>query len=438
MTALYTVHIALGDEDVYGLQEFDLDHSPATPSGPAHVSDGINVLAGLRFGWSMPSDALYPLQPNAMTAAFAITIPDFVDAPWMSEGAPVSVKVDILGVQFASFHGRVTDALAKPRDKRPGVTLSIAAVDYTVDPGEWNYVGVISTGGDDDELMESIWDVTDLGDFPAWPTLPSPVLASNVANVRGTIDEVLLTTGQGTDATIFEIPAEWGDTTPMVRAIFAPVIAPNGRPPESGPRWAFDPLWRETPAPALVIDANRLERGSLSWGRNKRTQPNRITVVGGTPIGETSPVAEVSETNPFGARGWGPDVAASLSIVSLNATRVADVLAYYLPPFPTRGWALPTVRWHLTKERDDDDLETFLAGLPSNLFPRWDLDEGDAERSAYCQRLVELVNVVDDLNPYADDTYPDIVAPLSGIQLTIQGGEITLDLTLRHLQGEPE
>lgn len=435
---LYSVSIALGDGADYGLGVWTLDHQPAVDGAPAKVTDGVRVLDGVRFAWSHPDSPLWPLQPNAMTAALALTVPDFDDEPWMEEGAPVAIVVDVLGVEKFRFAGRLTDGTAVGRTGRTGVTLSIVAVDYTVDPGEWTEVAAIPNGGVDRVLLTNLWAVTDLGDFPTWPTPDSNVAGLNVGDVRGTIDDVLLTTCHGTYDTPPDPPVEWAADSSPVRTIFAPQIDPaTGRPPTTGPRWAFDHVWNNAPAPRLTIDASRIDKGALTWARNKRTQPSILTVIGGTPTGDSEPVGTLADFAPFAVRKWGVDVGNKLDTVTIDITRVAEILYYYLPTQPDRGWALPAVRWHLTRNRTDDEVAALLVALPDTLFPRWDLPEGDPDRAAYCQRLVELTGIATDLNPYSADPYPNIVAPLAGCVLTIQRGHIVLDLTLRHLHGAP-
>lgn len=427
---LYRVTIALGDDGPYApRQSWTLDHDPAG----GLVTDGLHVLDGLSTGWSAPESPIGPLlQPNPMTAALAITVPDLseADAPWMGEGSPVAITVALLGTVKCRFYGRLTDASATPRPGRTGVTLSIIAVDYTVDPGEWN--GVIDSGpvaAIDRDVLESLFETSStLGDFPPWHTTPAAAYSTEFVNVPATIAEMLFSTaapGPG-------VPGGWGPTT-GVRQIFAPLIDPTtGTPPTVGPRWAFDLLWNDQPAPRLVVDANRVERSSLTLVRNKATQPTILTLTGRAILED--PVPTATGTTPFGARPWGPEVALELNTPSADSDRVADNLAYYLPSRPERGWRIPTLRWQLTRERDDDDLAAVLADLPDNLFPRWDLDDADPDRAAYYQRRVEVLNVPDDINPYADDAHPEIVAPLAGVDLTIAGGHIALDLTLRHLQ----
>lgn len=416
----------------------------------AKVDDSLAVLDGLRFGWSVPDGWLYPAQPNPMTAALAFTMPDFQDEDWMVEGTEVAIRVFLSedhrddDLAHFSFFGRVTDDGARPRvtgdgwRKRPGVFVSLNAVDYTIDPLEAvpdvPPIAIVNPSTDADWMALGLWPNVggSLGLPPTWTTTPSSVFVpqGQKFGTRQFIDTVLLGALTNAGAT-----SRW-------RAIFAPQVDPITKrlTPTTGQTWAFDRVMRD-PHTVLEIDADHLTRSSLTWGRNKATLPSLLTATGlpDDPAGFPDFIVPVTVANPSAARPH-TQVIETLDTWVNNPARLSDVADFYLhdevivttPAGPVtgsvRGWTLKTVTWVLTRETADT-----LAALPLDLMPRWDVDQNgpDATQRASCySRAVQINNLGHDLQPYDADALTGLLA---GMDLTISRGEITLDLTFRNL-----
>jgi hypothetical protein len=384
--------------------------------GDGVLADEDEVLDSLSFGWSMP-EGLWPLQPDPMQASLAINVPDFTsDIAALVEGDVCTIEVSLIGDEpfptiygdTCAFHGRITDLRAVPRSKREGVTLSIAAVDYTVDLAElpqWAPTSVFEI----EDLLAQLWSERMSSAFPTWPGPfefgnpdidPSP----DLQDVPTRIEQQLL---QAT-API--------DVTRTHRLILAPYIDPDTHTLDTGQEWTFDRVYKPPNTDPFVIRCSRIEKDSLEWLYSKESWPTLIEVNG---PGNT-------ETATHGAAK--PRIA-RIAVDLVDSADVEAVADFYLPDPTPSAWRVNTFRFHATRGSGIDDDE-----FPSVLFPIWILAPDTPERSSCYGQVIELADVPWHMNPLAPDDDPPettVTGRLTGASVTVAGGHVVFDFQLR-------
>lgn len=401
MVTTYTVDVTIGA------------HSWTFERAEGEVEDTFTVLDGLTFGWSMPA-GLGPQQPDPMIAAAVLSVPEFLAAADIDQGTPVALEVrfdpDAEDPTFA-FYGSITDATAQPRQlPLPGVTLSLIAVDYTVDPGDledWSYGSVgFAVKGYAQLLTQLFADRPALGALPTWPLAdtngPTVGTSDSAASVLDTIRSVLMVSV---------------DEFSTRRVILAPLIA-DGLP--SIPRYAFDQVLKE-PASSWDIHVNNIDRRTLKWKRNRRRLFNTLEATGADGDGPLSVLVS-----------W-PDagnkvITERLTTISGEVGQLEDVADFYLPsPDDAGSWALDQFTILLSETLDD----TALVALPLDLMPRWNLAQLELARSSCYSKYVTVSGLSADLNPFADS--PVLRGVLDAATVTINGGNVSLETRLRRL-----
>lgn len=403
---------------------------------PEEAEDDLLVLDGLRMGWSMP-EGLWPDQPDPMTAAFALTVPDARDIYGLAEGDPVAIEVtmhpDDTDPTF-TFYGRLTDLRAVPRGgKRPGVTLSTVAVDYIPDLAEledWRYTGVPIGGPFNieeylgDAYMTGLWPSRPaLGDFPPWPDVltygfnvgATVVEPNELKPVREHID--------------FHLRQLVTLTLAEARLIIAPNIDPVTRRPDTDQPWAFDVVHKVPVASPFVIPKAQVVTNSITWQFQKGNGPTRVEVVGFNNDPDTLVYAEHA-----GSRHVVEQVEASFNDATYAADHAQEVADFYLPPSDVSRWRVETFRYQLTKHTLED-LEGFYQGL----FPRHAMTVAVPEdnRGACYGHPITIPDLPGHLNlltptPGEEEEMDiNITGRLAGAELTVSGRQVALDLQLR-------
>lgn len=421
----YSVLIQLGDPA-------DTQESwTVTHTGDPHAADDLAPISGLRFGWDMPSGQLWPVQPSPMSATFAFNVPDFTDLSWITPDIPVAIEVKLhsAGPVVFAFYGRLTDAKAKPRPLKTGVTLSCAAVDYTIDLARARYTGLLDTGLEFD-LLEDWFDANpDLFGtvFPAWPIPPIGLGTGVIVTPPGRPfrDLVSAVLAQAISAAM-PVPAGLGGGYDGALAILAPYIDPATRLPRTTQPWVFDLAFKHAHT-LLEIPASLLERPSLNYTQNKIQAPDIVQVTnvngvpweefgdGGTwriPSGLENRVEIATVTNDFPADG----------------TRTAQIAAFYTRDdfANVRPWTADSIRYLL----DQVDPAEFASTFPTTLMPRWTETEADTDRYACYGTFLEMTGVPDHTKP---DQGQDLVGLISGVEFSLAGGRPSLEITFRHL-----
>lgn len=414
MTAAWQVAIAVGEHS--WLIEQDLEEEV----GRADAT----VLDDLRFGWAMAGNP-YPAQPDAMSAEFSLSLPNFVDYGDLAKGDPVAITVSVPagGVVAASFYGRVTDLTAKPRDTKEdedddGVTLDVVAVDYTVDPAEHRVppgpavipgdgifeYDVLQTGffnGYGDVLPGDVDGIPDLWTSPTDVEVPEPFLLEQRARLQ-----------------VAAVLAQAVNTTTGTRMILSPLIA-FGELPSSGRLFTLDtiqPYPDRDDAYDVLIDADTVDL-AIAWTQVKGDAPDRVLVTYGESNLQTV-ATRSGATEPY------VDIALQLQLNDDETTRADEIAGYYLPVDDLDNqWQVKSITWFVDQLDEDE-----LAAFPATLFPQWTAAEGDPDRSAcYCQRIW-VHNVEPTVQPYS-------VGPFSGLQVgataRIRDGLLSIDLALR-------
>jgi hypothetical protein len=409
-------------------------HSWSLVETEGEVTDGIRVLAGLQFGWTVPKNGLWPAQPDPMTASFAVNVPYFADIADVGEGDPVVIKVraDEEGDVIASFYGNVTNRRATPRPRRLGVTYSIVAADYTVQVSE-----LPSTAGTDlgaglftDNVVPDISEGTfpfvhavDLLDWVWVHHLPGGVDVTGLY----TSDDVSMFVPVGSDIRpyIDNLLVQLVNGGSLTRMILAPYVDEDGNlaPAASGRYFTLDTLQAGTvvdfigrPGTAtdsLVFAASAIERNQLAWNAAKGVNPGRVQVTG---FGNDSSSGTVQDT-PYQA---GTPGAGTVSIPSqLDDGADAIALAIFYANWLWSPWQIDDLTLLVT----DADL-----AVPVGLFPDWALDEGDPGRASCYTQAVTLTGVQTSLTPDGTDTTTGV---LMGAQCRITSGRLYIDLSLR-------
>lgn len=379
------------------------------------IPDTIEVLAGMAFGWAMPQ-GIGPVQPDPMTATLAINVPSFADVADIHLGGDVAIEVrfdETAPLPLFAFYGRVTDVQAAHRSGRTGVTLSIAAVDRTVDLADVEAWALPSpdTAARGLGVLESLWDDrTELGALPDWPILP----------VDGPLVAVTATPKSPLEA-VKEILLVSVDESGSGRLILAPYIGTDGLPDPTQP-YTFDVIAKPNDAHPWEISAGVVERSSLKWVRNRRgVRGNTIEVSGGPDV---SPVVDRvgGIVEKF--------ITERLSTICNDQDELQIVADFYFdPPAEENTWAVEFVNV-LTRVLD----ETELADIPGDLFPQWRTALGEPERSSCYGMPVHIAGVPVTENPCGAIA---IDGSLCGASVSVAGGNVTLSTTVRRTVPTP-
>lgn len=376
----------------------------------ADAADEDRVLDGLRIGWSMP-EGLWPQQPDPMTASLALNVPDFTsDVHDLTEGDQCAVAVYLVDddglheTMTTTFYGRITDLKAVPRPNRPGVTLSIAAVDYIVDLAELDpWAPAPGATWDAPTFLAQLWDDRIASDFPTWD-------ASLGANA---IDPAL-DNRKVSEVIAFELVQNIGTTLgePTHRAIIAPYIDFSTGTLDATQEWAFDMVYKESSEPAYEIPCAKVERQSLTWLYSKQTGPNSVFVTGEH--------VQASAAHP----GILHRRTATIEVTLEDSPE--PVAEFYLPDPDPSGWRISTFRFLATRGGIDID------DAPVALFPSWTLSPGSPDRSSCYGRPIVVTGVPNDRNPLATGAgVSDIGGRLTAATVTVQAGHMAFEFQLR-------
>lgn len=406
----YLVTIAAGD------LTWTIDSTAA-----AEHSDSTRVLDQLSIGWTMPRGSLWPQQPDPMSASFAINVPDFSGpASELAEGDPCAVTVEITDGPTYAIHGRITDLQAVPRPgKRPGVTLSVALVDYGPDlaqKGGWAFtpgVGATVTIG---YVLDRLWDDHALGIRPPIAEYDPALVSYPVGEAKAVTEwiETLLRSWL-----INPLDPEQG------RLVVAPNIDPGTGQPDADQPWAFDLVYRNGNATGdayYIVGSQFFQTDTLVWKYDKNAGPSTVEVSYGTG-GETIASAAIVIPAPRIERveTWLDDTEGALA---------SQLAAFYCPDDLSSAWRIETVR--LLVDRLDPGQ---LIQLQNELFPQHHVPAPSTARSACYGRAVLISDVAAHRTPIepASSSYPyvDVGGRLVGATLAISSGRIALDLQLR-------
>lgn len=430
------------------------DHYWTEQTMKGEVDDETRILAGLSVGWSL-NGTLYPAQPQPMTATLSVNLPAFTDGSDLLEGDVAAIEIyladdDWVGpapaglplLPMVSFYGRITDLKAKPRSlngsdpaavARPGVTLDVVAVDYTVDVAEappypvsdgsasvdaWSVLDTLWSHACGGSLHSTglWWGGTEAGSA-IWPQ-------TGWINSRAVIDQILL---------------EEIDVPGSQRMIMAPLVPNSLRdyaagvplvggvgPGElhAGRAFTLDTVGVPGDGVDEVVAASVIRR-DIGWTQVKGDDPNVATVsyqyAGAT---ETLNVYATGAVAPFTFQPITLDIEDDVT-----GTVAAQVGAFYVgDPVNDDDWQIDAV--------------TILPHLISGpdlifpvLFPHWELDERPAAesvaRAACYSRRIEITGIRPDLVPFTETAIRGV---LFGASVVIENGKPAVTLTLRRMR----
>jgi hypothetical protein len=417
-------------------------HTWSIDQADGAAPDDIRPLAGMSFGWTVPRDGLWPVQPDPMQASLALNVPYFNDVADIAEGDPVAIEVraDSAGDVVASFYGDVSTRRATPRADRLGVILSIVAVDSLVK----GITELPSTIGTNDGAFDSSNVVLDLSggtsaflhavDLLDYIWVHRLAGGVDLTGLTYTNDDVAMYAPQGSDirAYIDLVLVQLVNISDLTRMVLSPNIDPaTGQvaAAASGRYFTLDTIQASrvvdlvgrpgSDAAPLVFQASAFNRDQLAWNAAKGTTPARIQITG---FGNDGTASTEQET-PYVAGSPGAGTVALASQLADGADAIALATFY-----ANQLWA----PWQV------DDLTLLVTDrevdVPVGLFPQWTLPENDPGRaSCYVQR-VTLTGLQSNLTPDGTDTTTGV---LVGATCRITGGRLYLDLSLHTVPADP-
>lgn len=415
----YHVDIAIFTDDTEDV-ETPTDLSWSLTQSAGETPDEIVVLAGLEFGWSAPAEGLWPVQPNPMACSLAINVPDFSDISVLDgDTLSVEVKADTDGDIIARFYGNVTDWKASNRDGRPGVTLSLVAVDPMAGLNE--LFGIPFPEGSfpdfhEENIVSVLWgafggadDVSDLWTSPArfvWPdsfAMGDPVNALTV--VRGLLLQAVNVTSQS-------------------RMIVSPNIGASGAvhsDPSSGRSFTLDTISSDPevssgvdpgddPPPPFEPPANAVRRDAITWTSATGQNPGLIVAAGYGGDAANRVLAPVAGST---------NRAIATVPVTCNDEPEAQDTADFYAAVAFDQWQIDGVTIEVTRKD---------VTVPADLFPNWKAAEGAIERAACYSRHILISGIDPTRTP---DGTGVIAGHLVGATCRIANGALALDLAIR-------
>lgn len=426
------------------LAGYDWSFDLTTPPGD-HV-DELTVLAGLDMSWSMSGD-LWPVQPDPMRAQVTVNVPDFADAelagtPEEPDRLDITVrKGGAAGTVVAYFAGDVTDHSAVTRRGRPGVFVSVVAVDYTVrrktfPPAVDLFLAVPGAGSGPInalELLRHVWAQPSAGHGEAGATIDQNIFSTLVSlhsvSIAGTPIDGLSDVSAVVDQLLLQEVDPAGG-----RLIVSPLVDADGylygRNTHSttvgyeGQIFTLDPIALDDLdllSSKLTIPGSAVETDSLKWSN---VRAGMIDTVGASGWGgESSNLVKKpawsSSTTGVAAGLTNPVVPVTLE----NAADAAEVATFYADLARWDPWQVDVLRVPVTRSGLD---------FPGTLWPRHDQPVMTGLRSdPYCS-----VVVVDGLDGTRGSTrtpngFDEIRGLLMGCRLTIDQADVDVELSLR-------
>lgn len=401
--------------------------------------DQPQVLDDLRFSWAMPAGGIWPDQPAAMPADLSLSLPAFYDYSDIVRGCRLSIEL-LLGDDedlqpFATYYGRITDATASPRNTQPdvddtGVILDLTGIDYTVDTLEVPTLPLIDpTPGaifDEVSAVQAGFGACCGGYLPTTLGGPWPD-AWTSQNINCVSPEQQLLSPRGLiDAVLRQ--AVLPEDGPPVRMILAPLIDVAGQLPD-GRAMTLDPVSNSTDlsSPTFTVDGDSVDVG-VKWTSIKGQKPDYV----GAVFGEGRQVYPNPVVPPGPQPDWAKRVVSTDVVTFYPYDAGYFVYANGVAEFYGRDnssddpWTLDTVRVFLDTLTSEQ-----VAELPLTLFPRWDLDELDPDRSACYATTVRITNIEPSTMPIYYGPGTQVTAKVTGAELRLVDGRPELTLSLR-------
>lgn len=368
-------------------------------------TDEITVLSGLRLGWAIPNKIIWPTQPDPQVASFQLNAPSFDDVAAIVRGGDIEIQVQAMtsGPVIASFYGVVTDLRAVVRPGRPGVFVSVAAVESILELAEfsWRPVAVgFPAGYDTFTALEALWDdagVTPPLDVDLWTATGAQLGSMNV----------------GANTSILDFVKDILDQSPNAAADTRMILAPL-----TYHSYTLDTIRCSPPAfEAFVLDStSKVIRESFQWATAKGMAP-AIVVVESVNNGGAGGFPGVVTT----AQAGSPDSTRENLGINVNTSGQLDDVAAFYSSHTADRWQPSALKIPVTRAGIGDL-------IPTGLFPDWSLPEGDAERANCYARDIVLFDVDTTVTPAGGEA---IEGSLTGAELNIINGDLDIALTIR-------
>jgi hypothetical protein len=402
-----------------------------TITGPTsdEVSDTPAVLDGLRFGWRLPQNGIYPDQPEAMSAEWSLNVPAFADYADIARGDEVAIELEAAGYDYAAFYGRITDAKARPRDQGDesagGVIIDCAAIDYTADPVE-EYVTPPGPAVLPAPIYE--YDTLQRAFFNAFgAVLPGdadglPDYWTSRADINVPEEFYLNAKPAEQIAVILRQAVSW-----TTRMILSPRIGSNGHLNDVRAFTIDTIVTHPSTDPDWTVDASAVSM-DVTWKQVKGEAPDRVVATFDYPDGAGGTTTREVVATRAGAAWPYIDVPMTLQLaIPFSADwRALEVGQSYLANDTTdQGWQVETVQVQV------DQLPGGVDTIA--LFPRWKDDEGDPFGFGYYTRSMcyNLNVTVENIDPSVHPTGGTTMSGgLAGAQVTMVDGIPVIDLAL--------
>lgn len=389
------------------------------------LADGLTVLAGLSFAWSMPGP-LWPLQPDPMTADFVLNVPDFVEASLARSAevdtVAIEVKADYAGDVIASFYGDVTDYKATTRDGRPGVFVSVVAVDPTVRLRERAPTWVLVDDFTDTDMLELLTRMwadasTGLGQtgatVPALPALVLPAVLDDSSlkygepqSVAELLDQLLIQSFDSFNG----------------RLILSPNVMPDGYFDPDTAAWStaggafynLDAITTRSGGLLRIheLDASEVRRDDIAWSNVK-----------GRTIGQVIATGYGGDSNAYTAStvpGASSTTVEAVAVTFRDASDAQRISDGYAATGRFDPWQVDKLTIPVSRAAVD---------VPVGLFPDWKALPDDWEGRAGCYWSGLRVNGVDTTRTPDGQSY--IEGILVGMRCTVSGRALVLEASLR-------
>lgn len=357
---------------------------------------------------SLPDVDIFPAQPNPAQATFSVIVPDALDLADVVESTEVAIHVYTPAAASSpteSFHGRVTDAQARPHPL--GTVYTYTCVDYLADLVEETVNWEASYANDyaqlliDDAFAQLGLAVGYVEGPPPFPLDPPFYSVSFEAPDPTTEPD-------GIDGAFLTMLERWlvqwvtvideEDPRGLCRFVLEQHVTDDALDPVTP--YQLRPIFRssqvdptETPDPAdlLVIDGDYVETGS-TYSLNKRQGIRRIRVL------------RPNSSPDIASHPGTPKPTAVIDSDLTSGTHGAYVAAFYLPDdVPRARWVADTFTWRIDKDPSGDYLPQL--GEPVSISP-----------------------IVAAWNPLG---YPWFTGRLTSYTLTVASGRHSLSFTLR-------
>lgn len=434
--ASYRVNIKIGDGVDAPQVNYTVDTDDTfNPVDPEQVLDGLTI------GWSFPSGAPWPSQPDPSFCTLQLLALDAATlAATCVQGAPVAIEIEDApgggGSPVVTFYGRITLPTATPvnRPSGPRTLFTLPCVDYSVDLAEL----VIALGDRPAEAvgerLQAISDAMEaVGGLPLVPTIiGGDELAASSAkstDALSAITDVLRqynnAGGVGYFRRLYLRPRVFGGggsvvpTNPNLGSYENEIDAvdlPGLLAVDGGILGLTFPASIGGDTPGGVVDGDRVPFDTLTWRNGKRQAVSRVTITG--PFGTYQ--VEQNTTRVVKLELSATLTGADLGTSNSGVERMANM---YMPdPLEAHGWEAQTFRF-MAGDMLDQLRPMFPDHSIGDVFSQWPM------APVVVTKVPDVINLSGPSGVYA--------GLLQGAKITLAGRRVSVEFSLRYRLPDP-